>query len=229
MPIHDWTRVPSDLFHDFHQTWTIYICRELNAGILPKSLSALVEQKSRPMKLDSSHLDSPAWPLQSQGYAGRANRIVIKRTLARTIAAIEIVSPGNKNDRAAIVNYVSKIIDFLRAEVHVLVVDLFPPTPQDPHGIHKLIWDEMSEDSFSFPVDKDRILASYQAGNEMAAYLEPIALGDKLPDMPLFVGQDKYVLVPLDATYQKAWEGCPEALRKAVETGRLPDPDSEED
>jgi len=25
MPIHDWSRIPSGLFHDFHQTWTIQI------------------------------------------------------------------------------------------------------------------------------------------------------------------------------------------------------------
>ena len=25
MPIHDWSRVPSGLFHDFHQRWSIQI------------------------------------------------------------------------------------------------------------------------------------------------------------------------------------------------------------
>ena len=44
MPIHDWTRVYAGLFHDYHQTWSIYIKNALNAGLLPKGLSALVEQ-----------------------------------------------------------------------------------------------------------------------------------------------------------------------------------------
>ena len=44
MPIHDWTRVDATLFHDFHQAWTVGIRNALNAGLLPKGYSALVEQ-----------------------------------------------------------------------------------------------------------------------------------------------------------------------------------------
>src|SRR5438270_1039597 len=52
MPIHDWTRVPAGLFHDFHQSWSIRIKDALNAGRLPKGLSALVEQRSGPREAD---------------------------------------------------------------------------------------------------------------------------------------------------------------------------------
>ena len=33
MPIHDWTRVPSGLFHDFHQCWTIDIKNAFSRAI----------------------------------------------------------------------------------------------------------------------------------------------------------------------------------------------------
>jgi hypothetical protein len=46
MALHDWPRSPAGLFHDFQQTWAIQIKLVLNAGILPKGLSALVEQPS---------------------------------------------------------------------------------------------------------------------------------------------------------------------------------------
>lgn len=46
MPIHDWIRVYAGLFHDFHQSWSIRIKDALNAGILPRGLTALVEQKT---------------------------------------------------------------------------------------------------------------------------------------------------------------------------------------
>jgi hypothetical protein len=52
MPIHDWTRVPSGLFHDFHQTWTILLKMCLNAGLLPEGLIALVEPRSGPVEGD---------------------------------------------------------------------------------------------------------------------------------------------------------------------------------
>src|SRR5439155_22232004 len=44
MPIHDWTRVRANRFHDFHQSWTIAIRNALNAGLLPPGFFAMAEQ-----------------------------------------------------------------------------------------------------------------------------------------------------------------------------------------
>ncbi|MBI4601940.1 MAG: hypothetical protein HY721_08255 [Planctomycetes bacterium] len=160
-------------------------------------------------------------------YSGRANRIVVKHHLGRTIAVIEIVSPGNKDSRAALRDFVEKTTDFLRAGIHVLVIDLFPPTPRDPGGIHKAVWDEISEEPFVFPEGKDRTLASYETGSERTAYVEPVGVGDRLPDMPLFLANDLHVMVPLEPTYEATWGASPEELRLAVETGILPEPEVE--
>jgi hypothetical protein len=114
----------------------------------------------------------------------------------------------------------------LRKGIHVLVVDLFPPTPRDPLGIHKVIWDEIEEEDFTFPEGKDRILASYETGGVRAAYVEPVAVGDQLPDMPLFLTNDLHIRVPLEPTYQATWDASPEEMRMAVETGIMPQPDA---
>ena len=45
MPMHDWTKVYSGLFHDFHQGWSITIRNALNGGLLPKGMSAFIEHK----------------------------------------------------------------------------------------------------------------------------------------------------------------------------------------
>jgi len=160
-------------------------------------------------------------------YAGRANRIVIRHHLGRIIAVIEILSPGNKDSRAALRDFVDKTVQFLRERIHVLVIDLFPPTQRDPLGIHNVIWDEISDEPFAFPPGKDRVLASYQTGDERAAYVEPVAVGDVLPDMPLFLTSRLHVPVPLESTYQSTWDATPQELRLAVETGVLPDPDAD--
>ena len=52
---------------------------------------------------------------------------------------MEIVSPGNKISRAALSRFVEKTVEFIEKGVHVLVVDLFPPSSRDPQGIHKAI------------------------------------------------------------------------------------------
>jgi hypothetical protein len=251
MPIHDWSRVPAGLFHDFHQTWSVQIKLALNAGILPKGISALVEQRAGPRESDVLAIERRANPSRvgfgsaggvatmepptvrfvsrttKEMYAARANRIVVKHHLGRTIAVIEIVSPGNKDSRAALRDFVDKTIDFLRAGIHVLVIDLLPPTPRDPSGIHKVIWDEIEEKDFTLPEGKDRILASYETGSVRAYYVEAIGIGDALPDMPLFLTNSWHVPVPLEPTYQTTWDASPEDYRTAVETGVMPELDAE--
>jgi hypothetical protein len=145
-----------------------------------------------------------AWFLTS-----RANRIIVTRDLGRIIAVIEVVSPGNKDSRAALRDFVEKTVDCLRRGIHVLIVDLFPPTQRDPHGIHKAISDEIVEEDFAFPEGKDRILVSYETRSERAASIEPVAVGDFLPDMPLFLTNSLHVMVPLEPTYQAAWDASP--------------------
>jgi hypothetical protein len=251
MPMHDWTRVPAGLFHHFHQDWSIEIARTLNRGLLPRGLSALVEQRAGPresdvLAIERPHPPSPSDPDNQGGvvtverpvtriirrctkeiYAVRANRIVVRHHLGRIVSVIEIVSPGNKDSRAALRDFVDKTIDFLRAGIHVLIIDLFPPTPRDPFGIHKVIWDEIEEEDFVFPEGKDRILASYETGAEHAAYIEPVGVGDKLPNMPLFLMSGMHLKVPLELTYQATWEASPEEMRTAVQTGVMPESDEE--
>ena len=43
MPIHDWTRVPSGIFHHFHGMWISELCKSLNAGLLPTRYYALLD------------------------------------------------------------------------------------------------------------------------------------------------------------------------------------------
>jgi hypothetical protein len=252
MPMHDWTRVSAGLFHDFHQTWSIFLKMSLNAGLLPNGLSALVEQRAGPKEADvltvESRHDAARGSLDDGGgvltlerpvtsimreteksfYSVRANRIVVRHQLGRIVAVIEIVSPGNKDSRAAMRDFIDKTIDLLRAGIHVLIVDLFPPSPRDPYGIHKAIWDEIHEEDFTFPPGKDRILASYETGGMQRAHIEPVGVGDRLPNMPLFLAEGLYVLVPLERTYEQTWEACPKVMRTAVETGILPNPNADE-
>lgn len=185
MPIHDWTRVPAGLFHHFHQDWSIEIARTLNRGRLPKGLSALVEQRAAPREADVLAIETRSRSRRDNNgnvatmappttrmvrrttadiFALRANRVVVRHHLGRVVAVIKIVSPGNKNSRSALRDFVDKTIVCLRAGIHVLIVDLFPPTPRDPFGMHKALWDEIVEEDFAFPSGKDRSLASYETG-----------------------------------------------------------------
>jgi hypothetical protein len=110
----------------------------------------------------------------------------------------------------------------------VLIVDPFPPTPRDPGGIHKAIWDAIEgEEPFELPGAQPLTLAAYVAGNiavgqSIRAYVETVGIGSSLPDMPAYLDADNHVPVPLESTYQATWASCPADMRYLVEHGKLP-------
>lgn len=240
MPIHDWTRVRSNRFHDFHQSWTIAIRNALNDSRLPPGYFALVEQKTGGPEPDviALELNRPddgsslaglaiatmppktRFVLRSEAasYARKANRITIRHPDGDVVAIVEIVSPGNKDSRHALHSFARKAVSFLEAGIHLLIVDLFPPGRRDPQGIHKVIWDRLQDEPFQLPPDKPLTLAAYAVGTETVAYIEPVAVGDALPDMPLFLTGDHYIPCPLESTYQTAWHQFPAPLKGPLES-----------
>jgi len=238
MPAHDWTHVQSGLFHHFHQDWCTQIARSLNAGVLPKGVYALVEQRVDGPEPDVIAVQSKQQPKSGGGgtatltapktklanrtlsdaarYAARANRISVRHPLGHVVAVIEVVSPGNKDSKHAIRAFVAKAVAFLRAGVHLLIIDLFPPSDRDPQGVHAAIWDELATPPFTLPDGLPLTLVSYQVAEDTVAHIEPIAVGDPLPDMPLFITPEAHVLVPLEATYAATWDAAPEPLRDTV-------------
>jgi hypothetical protein len=156
---------------------------------------------------------------EAASYARKANRISVRHLDGDVVAIIEIVSPGNKDSRHAVRAFASKAADYLHARINLLIVDLFPPGRRDPQGIHKVIWDELHEEPFELPPDQPLTVASYAAGAEIVAYVEPVAVGEPLPDAALFLTWDRHVPCPLEATYQTAWEQFPAPLRGPLEAG----------
>jgi hypothetical protein len=148
-------------------------------------------------------------------YAEKANRVTVRHRHGDIVAVVEIVSPGNKGSKAGFKSFVDKSIELLRQKVNLIVIDLFPPGKRDPQGIHPAIWEEFQEDDevFELPNDKPLTLAAYDAGPPKAAYIEPVAVGDELTEMPLFLRPEIYIPTPLEATYQATWDVFPKALK----------------
>jgi hypothetical protein len=246
MPVHDWTRVEAGIFHDFHVGWIPQIRTALNSGLLPQGYYALAEQHAGRQIADVLTLHaSPASrePLPLPPATGgtavaeappRVRRrqtvepaaLARRRTLAirhvsghRLIALLEIVSPANKDRASHREEFAAKVVDALDAGVHVLVVDLFPPSLRDPYGMHGLIRQrlEQSDEPYDVPADEPLTLASYAAGPQVEIYLEHLAVGAILPEMPLFLRPDRYINVPLEPTYQEAYRGMPAFWRDVLE------------
>lgn len=243
MPAHDWTRVEAGIFHDFHHAWIEEIKRKLNAGVLPSDYYALAEQHAAGFGPDVLALQAreengrdPATFSTGGGlllappkarlvaetdmefYRRKQSSVAVRHVSGdRLVAMIEIVSPGNKASRHALRSFVEKAAELLDRRVHLLILDLHPPGPRDPHGIHTAIWEEFAGKDFDAPPAKPLTLAAYECGLSVRAYVESISVGDSLPDMPLFLEPGGHALVPLETTYQAAWEAFPRRWRSVLE------------
>jgi len=225
MPVHDWTRVDAGLFHHFHHQWINTLCNSLNAGKLPSDFFALVEQNVRDDSDDNNGgvalaTAPPRTRLtkktEAESYLTKTNRISVRHRHGKVVAVIEIVSPGNKGSKAAFRSFVEKTAELVLQGIHLLVIDLFPAGPRDRQGIAKAIWDEFIVEEFEQFPDNPLTVLSVDAGSERAIYVEPVAVGDVLPDMPLFLQPESWVPAPLESTYLETWRHFPAPMKKLL-------------
>ena len=246
MPVHDWTLVEAGIFHDFHTVWIGQIRTALNSGLLPQGYYALAEQHASRSVTDVLTLHASAVPQEplplppASGGTAVADAppkvrrrqtveqaaLTRRRTLAvrhvsghRLVALLEIVSPANKDRPGHVEEFAAKAVSALDLGVHLLVVDLFPPGRYDPHGMHGIIRQrlEQSDEPYDLPADEQFTLVSYAAGPQVDVYLEHVAVGAPLPEMPLFLRPDRYINVPLEPTYEAAYRGLPSFWRDVLE------------
>lgn len=69
----------------------------------------------------------------------------------RIVAMIEILSPENKKSRHELRKFTDKVMHALDQGFHLLLIDLIPPSPLNPNGIHGYIWEYLTVDSWHAP------------------------------------------------------------------------------
>jgi hypothetical protein len=244
---HDWRRVDPAIFNNFHLSWICELQSVLNRGLLPNGYYALIAQqtdgfgpdlhglagipRSKPggKQLDLSDASATghasSWRVDlvyhsiDGGPQFHGSPICIRRTHGDDVVAIvEIIAPDSKAAGPSFRSMVGKAGVLLKQGIHLLVLDLFPPGVHDPSGFHGALWEELDIGPFTVPAEQPLTQVAYEAGNVIAAYVELIAVGDALPEMPLFLKPGEHVSVPLKATYEAAWAGVPRRWREVLET-----------
>jgi Protein of unknown function (DUF4058) len=237
MPVHDWTRVSDGIFHHFHYSWVLEIERALRRGLLPKGYYVLAEQiggdVGTPDVLTlqtTATKPAPEGPLSGTAtltetppivqartriprdpYARLQRSVVIRHTSGdRIVAMIEVLSRGNKSNRHAIRSFIDKAIAALNGGVHLLLVDVHPPGPRDPDGIHGALLNEIGTEEYVLGAERPLTAAAYISGADLVdALVNHFAVGQPIPEMPLFLTTENYIRVPLEKAYMAAWEDVP--------------------
>jgi hypothetical protein len=243
MPVHDWTRVSDGAFHDFHYSWVLEIKRALNRGLLPKGYYVMAEQVGgalgvpdvltlqaagakpefhEPLGATATLTESPPAvhsraTIARDPYARMQRTVVIRHTSDdRIVALIEVISPGNKSSRHAIRSFLEKAVAALDNGIHLLLIDVHPPGPRDPHGVHGALLNEIGTSDYLLGPDRPLTAAAYIGGAVVEAFVVNFAVGEPMPQMPLFLSREDYIRVPLEAAYMVAWEDVPPRYREVL-------------
>ena len=237
MPLHDWTKADHGLFHFFHNAWLVRLADALNGGLLPPGFYAMTDQRtgvyipdvvavstggSQAVPSGATAVAEPRADRKAVSHRVRRARVrnrVLVRTTRRVVAAVEVVSPSNKDGPQSRGEFVGKVTEMILSGVHAAVVDILPTGRHDPDGIHPLVWAELDDEGAAEPPPPDRpvTFVGYRAGTPVEAFVNYGAVGLPLPEIPLFLEGDYYVNLPLEATYTTGFDRLPAELKAVLE------------
>ena len=121
------------------------------------------------------------------------------------MAAIELISPRNKDRPTARARYLGRYVGYLRQGVHLLLIDVLPR----PAGFS--FADALALDlGISQPSSPPPCAVSYRVGEPfpegtlLASWRRPLQVGEPLAVIPLALNMTEQVPIDLEKTYQQA-------------------------
>jgi hypothetical protein len=121
------------------------------------------------------------------------------------IAALEIISPRNKDRPSARERYLGRYAGYLRQQVHLLLIDVLPR----PSGFS--FPDALAANlGLNQPSCPPPCVASYRVGDPvpegtvLGVWRRALQVGHPLPTAPLYLSATHQVAIDLDYTYQEA-------------------------
>lgn len=134
-------------------------------------------------------------------------RIFSNMTGPALVAAIELVSPGNKDREETRRSFAAKCAAYLQHGIGLIVVDIVTSRHANLHD--ELIALLEHPESFAFPTATPLYATAYrpahrQERNEIDLWREPLGVGQSMPILPLAVRGLGCLPVNLEETYMEA-------------------------
>ena len=121
------------------------------------------------------------------------------------IAAIEIVSPRNKDRPAARERYLGRYAGYLRQGVHLLLIDVLPRPAGFSFADALALNLGLTQPPCPAPCAVSyRVGESVPDGTVLALWRRPLQVGQTLPVVPLALGPEQRVPIDLEHTYREA-------------------------
>jgi hypothetical protein len=122
------------------------------------------------------------------------------------VAAVEIVSPANKDRAEHRRMFVAKCAGLLRERVSVVIVDVVTSRTQNLYGELLDLLGQSDPDLSSAPPLYGAACRLTRRDNEwvLEAWAQSLALGKPLPTMPLWLADNLAVPLELDESYEQS-------------------------
>jgi hypothetical protein len=235
MPLRDHFHPPlqdQDDWESFHSAWANTMVRRLNARWLPRRyrsapqahLGALVEVDVATFEEDAPRTDpggpnggvatavwAPSRPAQSLAVGFPAQdvfevRVYDERRGRRLVAAVELVSPRNKDRPESREAFAIKCAAYLQQDVSLVIVDV---VTERRANLHLQLMELLQVPAPAVALDATPLYAvAYRTTKEqetwrMDIWPEQLALGALLPTLPLWLASNLAVPLELELTYEE--------------------------
>jgi len=220
-------------WESFHTTWASAMADLLNREVLPPGYIALEQIHAGPMlEIDVATFGEPGMQDSAGGGVGTATvtrsvwtpavsplvlpavfppgstiQIVSSEGGRTVVAAIELVSPANKDRAGTRRLFAAKCATYLSRGLGLIIIDVV----SSRHGnLHNEVMELLGHgEPFRMPADQHLYAAAYRPlrvadSDRIESWPVPLALGDALPTLPLSLDAELCVPVDLDAAYVEA-------------------------
>ena len=220
---------PGRHWESFHSVWCTTIMAELNRRLPDRYFAEAETQVGGRIEVDV-----PAWEEEKRAAAPGANGGVAIETWAppatslvmptvfpdefevrvfdssggaTLVAAVELVSPANKDRPESRVGFAAKCLAYLQRGIGLVIVDV---VTEKRFNLHNQLVDLLQQEvRFAFPGQTFLYSSAFRparrpAGDQIDVWLHPIVVGQPLPTMPLALRGGPTLPVDLEATYSEA-------------------------
>lgn len=241
MPLQNHFRPPLDSirrWESFHSAWAVQIMRRLNRTRLMRGYTAEVqahvgpniqvdvgafESLDRHMPLSSPNGGGVATLAQSVWTAPTADQSmpaifpaafevqVFSEEKGAIVAAIELISPANKDRPETRGAFVAKCAAYLHNGVGLVIADIVTSKSFNLHN--ELVEFLGAGKEFYMPSSLAAYAVAYrpvhaEQHDHFELWKRALAVGQVLPDLPLPLGSREYVQLELELTYNEACLDC---------------------
>jgi hypothetical protein len=193
---------PRRHWESFHVNWAGSIADVLNESLLPEGYFA--EEHARlgpPVEIDVVEIDVDAFPEAIEILVFESERE------ARLVAAIELVSLGNKERCTQRQGFVAKCARCLRRGISLIVIDIVTIRRANLHNELMRVLDH--GDDLAMPAEPVLYAVAYRPTirdeqPRIEVWTSPLEVGGPLPVLPLWLNAELVLPIDLEATYTTA-------------------------